>query len=649
MRFFNNFKLSRKFGVSFGVIFALIIVLGGFAFQALTRAQTNVASFRDDVVPGLTTCSEIDDKLMNSYIYFNTAIIAGNAVAAADAIQKVEESVDLGSKAIEAYKTTAFTADDKKNYEKIAASWKKYTRNLEAYLTEFQGGKTTTQLLPLYKATRKSYDECDEEAGAINDFNAKQGASLAKESMGVVDSAKQNIILATIAAIAIGVFFSTVMTLSITRPIAAISERLDSVATKCLSWLSAGMAAQAQGDLTHQINPVTSPVENPGKDEIGHLGSTFNKMLDGMKLAISSFNTANDNMSSLIRQVGQNSDTVSLNSGSVAASAEQISASASQIAAGSQSLASSATEAAAIVEEMQAQANEVGNSSEQQAAAVEQASHAIREAASGLQKVDEAARDMAQSANNGSKAVSETVEAMEMLKVQIEHASAKVVQLDSAGQKIGAIVSTIDSIAAQTNLLALNAAIEAARAGEHGRGFAVVADEVRKLAEQSSLATKEIDSLIQNVREIVQDTVQSITTTSQNAEDGVQKSALAGKALSDILSAVNSVVTYTQDVDKVTSEATQAMHNVADSAEYNLTSAREMQIGTQKVSRAIIDVAAVSEESAACAEELNRGIMSVTESVADLSSLAIDLKSKLGQFKIEAHETKREQSFLKVA
>lgn len=649
MRFFNNLKLSRKFGVSFGVIFALIVVLGGFAFQALSHAQSNVATFRDDVVPGLTTCAEIDDKLMNSFIYFNTAIIAGNAVAATDAIQKLEESVELGTKAIESYKTTAFTSDDKKNYEKIAGSWKKYTKNLEAYISGFQGGQTTTQLLPLYKATRKAYDQCDEEAGAISDFNAKQGANLAKESMGVVDSAKQNIIVATFATIAISIFFAVAMTLSITRPIAAISQRLDSVATKCLHWLSEGMAAQAQGDLTHQISPVTSPVENPGKDEIGQLGNIFNKMLDGMKLAISSFNTANDNMSSLIRQVGQNSDTVSLNSGSVAASAEQISASASQIAAGSQSLASNATEAAAIVEEMQAQANEVGNSSEQQAAAVEQASHAIREAASGLQKVDEAARNMAQSATSGSKAVSETVEAMEMLKVQIEQASTKVVELDSAGQKIGAIVSTIDTIAAQTNLLALNAAIEAARAGEHGRGFAVVADEVRKLAEQSSLATKEIDSLIQNVREIVQETVQSITTTSQNAEDGVQKSALAGKALDEILTAVTSVVTYAQDVEKVTSEATQAMNNVADSAEYNLTSAREMQIGTQKVSRAIIDVAAVSEESAACAEELNRGIMSVTESVADLSSLAIDLKSKLGQFKVEANDTKREQSFLKVA
>lgn len=233
--------------------------------------------------------------------------------------------------------------------------------------------------------------------------------------------------------------------------------------------------------------------------------------------------------------------------------------------------------------------------------------------------------------------------------MQIETSSKKVLELDTAGEKIGQIVNTIDSIAAQTNLLALNAAIEAARAGEHGRGFAVVADEVRKLAEQSGLATKEIGALIQNVREIVQETVDSITTTAHNAENGVAKSAVAGQALNEILEAVDRVVSYAQEVENVTSEATLAMKNVAESAQYNLTSAREMQVGTQKVNRAIVDVASVSEESAACAEELNQGIMAVTESVSELSKLATDLKGQVLQFKVTDNSQKQADSFLRVA
>lgn len=647
MRFFHNLKLSRKFGLSFGVIFALVLLLSFVAFQGLGKLSEKIDVFKNDVVPGLAQSAGIDDALMNSYIYFNSAILQGNALAGSESIKSYYEAIERGGKSMEAYEKTISQPEDRKNFEAFKNNWKKYTNDVSVYLAQSKAGKTQTDLLAQYGTTRKAYDLCDEVAGQIGNWNEKNGEKTIVGSVSTVNTIRQQMTIMTVIALVFGIFAASLITLSITKPIAAVAERLESLATKCIPWLGAGLSAQANGDLTHQITPVTSPVPNPSKDEIGHMASVFNEMLEGMKGALASFNSANQNMSGLIRQVGQNSDTVALNSGSVAVSAEQISASAAQIAAGSQSLASNATEAAAIVEEMQAQVNEVGNSSEQQAAAVEQASSAITEAAMGIQKVDEAAREMAQSATSGSKAVSETVEAMEMLKAQIEVAASKVVELDSAGQKIGAIVSAIDTIAAQTNLLALNAAIEAARAGEHGRGFAVVADEVRKLAEQSSLATKEIDSLIQNVREIVQETVQSITTTSQNAEDGVQKSALAGKALDEILIAVNSVVTYAQDVEKVTSEATQAMQNVANSAEYNLTSAREMQIGTQKVSRAITDVAAVSEESAACAEELNRGIMSVTESVADLSNLATDLKGKVEQFKIESHDSRRD--FLKVA
>ena len=130
---------------------------------------------------------------------------------------------------------------------------------------------------------------------------------------------------------------------------------------------------------------------------------------------------------------------------------------------------------------------------------------------------------------------------MTRIQDQVQVSAHKVTELGAMGQAIGAIVETIDQIAAQTNLLALNAAIEAARAGEHGKGFAVVADEVRKLAERSTGATMEVSALIGQVQQGVEAAVQAMSASSQEVSAGTARSEEAGEALTQILAAVQAV------------------------------------------------------------------------------------------------------------
>jgi len=255
---------------------------------------------------------------------------------------------------------------------------------------------------------------------------------------------------------------------------------------------------------------------------------------------------------------------------------------------------------------------------------------------------------MASAASEGDRAVTETVEAMTRVQETVALSASKVKDLDQKGQQIGNIVGAIEQIAEQTNLLALNAAIEAARAGEHGRGFAVVADEVRKLAEQSSSATKEIADLIGSVKATVDETVKAIEGTTAEAQVGTERSEQAGKALKAILSSAEQVALQAESVASLTQAATSSMGAMSQAAQENATASSEMSTGAERVGTSITNVAAVSEESAAGAEELSASIEEVSAAASELARMSQDLENIVGRFRVE-NERGGKRPSLKVA
>ena len=227
--------------------------------------------------------------------------------------------------------------------------------------------------------------------------------------------------------------------------------------------------------------------------------------------------------------------------------------------------------------------------------------------------------------------------------------ASKVGDLGAKSSQIGAIVETIDDIAEQTNLLALNAAIEAARAGEQGKGFAVVADEVRKLAERSSRATKEIAALIGEVRSVTDAAVEAMQAGSQEVQNGSALARSSGEALAKIASsvdattgAVSRIISAVDAMSLASSTVVQSMDKIEELATTNRDGADRMAEQSGDVSHAVESIAAISQENSASAEqvsaateELSAQASEVVTSATSLAGMASRLDELLSQFRLE--------------
>ena len=207
------------------------------------------------------------------------------------------------------------------------------------------------------------------------------------------------------------------------------------------------------------------------------------------------------------------------------------------------------------------------------------------------QNAAEGAQLASKTASDGAAIVERTVAVMSQIAEKVQESARTVESLGSRSDQIGAIIGTIEDIADQTNLLALNAAIEAARAGEQGRGFAVVADEVRALAERTTRATKEIGEMIKAIQRETKGAVAAMEQGVQQVESGTEEAAKSGQALQDILAQVNDVAMQ--------------VNQIATAAEEQTATTNEISSNMHQITEVVQQTSQGAHESAAAAAQLN--------------------------------------------
>lgn len=385
----------------------------------------------------------------------------------------------------------------------------------------------------------------------------------------------------------------------------------------------------AAGDLTVEARP---------RSEKDVLSISMAHMVANQRSLMVSMQTTAANVANAGQQLSAASE-------QTARAAQQIASTIQQIAKGASEQASCLQETSSGVENLSAAIEQVATGSREQASDVGEAGGTIKKVSTAIANVSANARagneeweKTAESAAEGARKVHETVEGMSKIKKAMDAVSARVSDLGDTSEEIGEIVATIDDIAAQTNLLALNAAIEAARAGEQGRGFAVVADEVRKLAERSSVATKEIAALVGGIQARVGEAVGAMKEGGKDVELGYKLAADAGMALDDILSRsqtvgkqVGQISRAAQELEELSSGMVEAIDRISRIVEQNAAATMQMTNGAGTVTKSVENTAGVAQENSAAAEEVSASVQQMSAQVEEALAAAQSLTETAGE------------------
>ncbi|HEX2987991.1 MAG TPA: methyl-accepting chemotaxis protein, partial [Chloroflexota bacterium] len=590
--------------------------------------------------------------------------IATDAAELASLEKKMDETRQEADDALKNYEKILSGEEDRKLFSEMKQSWTAYLETHEKrFLAASRANDSKKASEVLDGDMKKQFDALRENVDKVTQFNIAGGTAASARGDELFASSRTMTIGAILVALVISTSLATWLSRNISRGVMAVAMAARQIAQTDLPQLASCSQSIAEGDLTKNLAVTCQPVQVKSNDEIGDMARSFNDMIARLRETGDAFGKMTANLRGTIGTVASAAVSLTEASQQLAAASEQSGAAAQQIATtiqevakGNQDQSASVQETTASVDQLGRAIDQIAKGSQNQSRAVEHAAASVTQLNDSIQQANTASKglsaagdEVTSAARNGAKSVQSTAEGITAIKESTALAASKIQELGAYSDQIGSIVETIDDIAEQTNLLALNAAIEAARAGEHGRGFAVVADEVRKLAERSSKSTKEIAELIGQVQKATHEAVSAMEQGGKEVEHGALQSRESADAISSVLAAVEKtnlevsrIAGALLEMETASGQVVAQMDSVSSVVEETSVFTKEMAASSGQVTGAIEKIAAVSEQTSASAEEVSASAeemsAQVEEMVAEsqaLAQMAEGLQAEVARFKLE--------------